>query len=103
MSDFEYDPKISINPRMLEDKTAIPTPPDALAVDELYEICDKYFGDWIAADQEGEIIIYTGLKFKEGRIVKRFPKRSKIYGGRENNNHIRTSTYHTKTPKGKEC
>ena len=100
MSDFEYDPEISVNPRMLEDKTVIPTPADALSTDELYAVCDKHFGDWIAADQEGEIIIYTGLKFKGGKVVKRFPKRSKIYGGRNNNNRNRTATYRTKTPKG---
>ena len=99
MSDFEYDPEISVNPRMLEDKTVIPIPPDALSTDELYDVCDKHFGDWIAADQEGEIIIYTGLKFKGDNVVKRYPQRSKIYGGPNNNNHLRTATYKTKTPK----
>ena len=74
-----------------------------MKIDDLFDLCDEHFGDWIVGDQEGELVIYTGLKRKGDEVVKRYPLRSNLYGGRNNNNQIRTATYRTKIPKGKEC
>ena len=71
-----------------------------MTADELFDLCDKHLGDWIVGDQEGELVIYTGLKRKGDEIVTKYSLKSEIYGGRNNNNRNRTATYRTKTPKG---
>lgn len=65
---------------------------------ELFELCDEKFEDWIVADQEGEVVIYTGMKYKGDQIVKRHEIGSKIYGGRQNNKNVTSATHRVKVP-----
>ena len=74
-----------------------------MTADDFFDLCDKHFGDWIVGEQEGELVIYTGLKRKGDEIVKRYTIRSELYGGRNNNRNVHSATHRTKTPKGKEC
>ena len=116
MGDFEHDPVIGVNPLLSERKSLDgrktraleETPPNYeydtdMSMDELYDICDTKFGNWIAADQEGEIVIYTGLKFKGDRVVPRYELgNSKIYGGRNNNMKVGESVSRVRTPRKKD-
>lgn len=68
---------------------------------ELYDLCDEHFDDWILADQEGEIVIYTGLRFKDGKVVKKHHIESNIYGGRNNNINVTTCVSRVKVPRSK--
>jgi hypothetical protein len=70
--------------------------------DEFFDLCDEKFEDWICADQEGEIVIYTGMKFKGDEVKRKYNIGSKIYGGRGNNINTFSSTTRVTPPKLKK-